>query len=346
MQFEWTNKLTDAQFELLRNFYLSLPFVHIEQYPCWNDINPTDAKVNYCLATIDGVLKGYTTVYEYKRIEARIIFGPLTNSIDVNIATISEAVRYYKAKRYFSLQVLLSMSVGTEATYLQYTLYKKHPFKWYIDKLNKGTLLLKLNDKSEDELFKGFSENHRRAIRKAEKNNLRCRKLITSADIEKFATGYYEMYLRRGIKIPVEKNLKGFISIYDWLMKENKGFFMGVYYEEIMIGGILILFRGERAEYYRGFTLPDEKKLPIGHIAFYEAMKLVKQEAIPYFDFGGYNILVDEKDQVYQINKFKKGFHGEYFFYPPTMYFDLKPMGTTISSYLKKIRKIIPRKKK
>ena len=346
MQFEWVDKLTGAQTELLKEFYLSLPLVHMEQYPGWSDISGNDASVKYCLATENKMLKGYAVVHEFKKIEARIIFGPVCKNADEAIEIILEVIRNYKAKNYLSLQVLLGMSVGTEATYLQYSLFKKQRFSWYFDKFNKGTLLLKLSDRSEEELLRSFSENHRRAIKKGLANNLECKILQSPQEIGEFADGYYKMHDRRGIESSLEKCKKRFSSIYDWLQTGQKGFFMGVFEKDKMIGGVLILFRGDMAEYYNGFSLPDERKLPINHITFYEAIKLVKQKGIPYFDFGGYNILVDEDDQVFHINKFKKGFHGEYFFYPPVMYFDLKPMGTTINRFLKKAKQKLASTKK
>lgn len=339
MKFEWVNTLSEAQNSALKNLYFSLPLVHIEQFPRWNIISQENIPVSYCLASEGDIVQGYVMVYEFQKIEARILFGPVVMSEEACIEIILEVIRYYKAKGVFCLQVLLGMGVGTNATHLQYSLYKKHKFKLFINRFNKATLILKLDDKTDDELLKHFSENHRRAIKKAQKNNLVCRKISTISELTQFAEGYTEMFSRRGIKLSVEQSIKSFASIFEWLKTEDLGFFMGVFEKENMIGGILILFRGDRAEYYRGFTLPDERKIPIGHLSFYEAMKLIKEAKISYFDFGGYNILVSEDDQVYQINKFKKGFHGEYFFYPPILYFDLKPFGTIISRGLKKIKR-------
>ncbi|PWT73096.1 MAG: hypothetical protein C5B59_14250 [Bacteroidetes bacterium] len=341
MQFEWFNTLTESLSESLKQFYYSLPFVHIEQFPGWGTKGEYGEPLSYCVATDDGKLKGYVVVREFKRIEARIFHGPLCKDVDETIEIILEVVRYYKSKNYLSLQVLLGMNVGTEATYLQYTLFKKHRFSWRFDKFNKGTLLLKLSDKTEEGLLKTFSENHRRAIKKSLANNLVCKILQGPGEIDEFVGGYCEMLDRRRMNSSFEKCRRKISSIYGWLKTEKNGFFMGVFENEKIVGGVLILFRGEMAEYYCGFSLPDERKLPINHVTFYEAMKLAKKAGVPYFDFGGYFFLADEDDQIFDINKFKKGFHGEYFFYPPIMYFDLKPMGTSVIRFLKKTREKI-----
>lgn len=340
LQFEWVTELSDEQLIMLQKFYCKLPLVHIEQFPNWNEISQMGVPVSYCLAWNGNSLEGYGMVYEYNKILADIKSGPLTTSLDTSMEIILEARRRYKSRGFLSLQVILGMEVGSISTFLQYSIYRKHRFKWYFDRSNKGTLLLKLDDKTDEELLKYFSENHRRAIKKGKKYNLVCRKLMTMAEIMQFSDGFSQMYLRRKIKRSYEKNLKSFTSIFAWL-KNNKylGFFIGVFEQEKMIGGMLMLIRNNRAEYYSGFTLPDERRIPIGHLAFYEIMKLLKESGISYFDFGGFSALADENDQVYQINRFKKGFNGEYFFYPPKMYFSLRPMGNTTIRILKALKR-------
>ncbi|PWT73114.1 MAG: hypothetical protein C5B59_14340 [Bacteroidetes bacterium] len=335
IKFEWFETLTESQAETLKQFYYSLPLIHVEQYPGWNNLGGDGESVKYCVAAEDGKLKGYVIVREYKKIEAKIILGPLCKNADDTIGIVLEVIRYYKKKNYLSLLVLLGMSVGTDATYIQYSLFKKHRFSWHFDKLNKGTLLLKLSDRGEEEIVRSFSEGHRRAIKKGLVNNFTCRVLQCPCEIDQFANGYFEMLDRRTLSSSLERCKRKMSSIYDWLQKEKKGFFLGLFENEKMLGGLLVLFRGEMAECYCGFSLRDDRKLRINHVTVYEAMKLVKQLGIPYFDLGGYFILVDEDDQVYHINQFKKGFHGEYFFYPPIMYFDLKPFGTSIIRFLK-----------
>jgi hypothetical protein len=341
MQFEWVTELSAEQYQKLEEFYFGVPIVHIEQFPDWNNVSRMNVPVCYCLAMNGNVLQGYAMVYEYKKVFAEIKFGPLSISADVSVEIILEIVRYYKAKGFLNLQVVLGMEAGSDASFIQYSLYIKKRFKWYLDKYNKATLLLRLDDKTDEQLFKHFSEHHRRAIRKANKSNLTCRNLSSIQEVEQFAKGYNKMYQRRNIRRYSDKNIESFISIYKWLKASNKGFFMGVFEKEMMIGGMLILFRKDTAEYYAGFTLPDERKLPIGHFAFFEIMKQVRLMDISYFDFGGYNILVDKKDQVFQINKFKKGFHPDHFIYPPRMYFDLKPMGSFIVRNLKRLKDFI-----
>jgi lipid II:glycine glycyltransferase (peptidoglycan interpeptide bridge formation enzyme) len=338
MQFKWTTKLSEEQYSTLKEFYSKISFVHIEQLPRWPEISQLGIPISYCIAINDDIVEGYAIIYEHKRIYAEIKFGPLATSSEICIKIIQEVIRYYSSKRFLSLQVILGMEAGTNATFIQYSLYQKNRFKWYLDKRNKSTLLLRLDNKTEDQLLRHFSENHRRSIKKAQKNNLICKKIFTATELLQFTEGYNKMLEQRKIKGYLKKNIKSFTAIFEWLKNEDNGFFLGIFEGEEMVGGMLILYRAGIAEYYAGFTLPDERKIPIAHFAFYEIMKMIKRAGKQYFDFGGYNLMVKEKDQVYQINKFKKGFHADYFFYSPGMYFNLIPMGNQITRFLKKIK--------
>ena len=46
-----------------------------------------------------------------------------------------------------------------------------------------------------------------------------------------------------------------------------------------------------------------------------EAIKLAKTTGCLYFDFGGYNHYVTEKDQIFYINRFKKDNSFRWFFF-------------------------------
>lgn len=342
MQFQWATELSNEQYHLLKNFYYTQPLVHLQQFPGWNIISQENTPVSYCIAKNGGTLEGYTMVYEYKGIFAEVKFGPLSISSDVSIKIILEVIHHYKSRGFLSVKVLLGIEAGSESTLIQYSLYRGKKFKWYFDENNWSTLLLKLDDKTEDELLKHFTPNHRRSIKKAQKYNLICRELLTPDEIIQFAEGSHRMYDHRKIEESAyKKKLKSFNSIFEWLKKDDKGFFLGVFEEDKMIGGKLILIRNHIAESKASFALRDERGIPIGHFCTFHIMKILKQKNISYLDMGGYNVMVDKKSQIYQINEFKKGFNADYFFYPPNMYFDLKPMGYRIVRLLKKLKELL-----
>lgn len=56
------------------------------------------------------------------------------------------------------------------------------------------------------------------------------------------------------------------------------------------------------------------------------------------FDLWGYNHFVDENDQIFHINKFKRWFSGTYLFYPKTMHFHLRPVNNVLFNVLIRFR--------
>jgi hypothetical protein len=339
MNFEWTSKPTDDQYRAMRALYGSLAFVHVDQYPGWDLIERRKQATSYCMAYDQSGLKGYVMITEHPPLEARVTFGPVCKQVSDSLSIIVEMIRYFKAKGLFSLRILLGMEVGHESQLLKYQLVKQHPFTCRFDKNNKGSIRLRLDDCTEEELLAGMSQHHRRAIAKGKKEGLESRILVTAEEILAFSEGYRRMLQSR--KISCEEGIdEAFQSVQRWLADGRNGFFMGVFHEGKMVGGLLMIYRGAYAEYYRGFTLPAECQLPINHFGFFEAIKVVKSRNYTYFDLGGYNLLVDEKDQVNQINRFKKGFNGEPFFYPMTIYVDLRPAGAAITRAALKLKRL------
>jgi lipid II:glycine glycyltransferase (peptidoglycan interpeptide bridge formation enzyme) len=72
----------------------------------------------------------------------------------------------------------------------------------------------------------------------------------------------------------------------------------------------------------------------------YEAIMKAKNDNFKYFDFWGYNHFVDESDQIYNINKFKKGFGGYYTFFAKNMNISLSPSGFYLNKLLLAMRKL------
>ena len=131
-------------------------------------------------------------------------------------------------------------------------------------------------------------------------------------------------------------------EIYNYLIENKKGQILIVKDNTgKVIGGVLLVFQGITVRFFRGTSDPDRRELPVLHLALYEAIKTAKTDNFKYFDFWGYNHVVDENDQVYNINHFKKGFGGYYTFFAKNMNISLIPYGYYINKTLFFVKKLI-----
>lgn len=76
----------------------------------------------------------------------------------------------------------------------------------------------------------------------------------------------------------------------------------------------------DTAFYLAGYAHPNHRKLPINHLAFYNAIEYSQSKQIENFDLGGY-ALNTINEQLININKFKNGFNGNIVNNPNTLYF-------------------------
>jgi lipid II:glycine glycyltransferase (peptidoglycan interpeptide bridge formation enzyme) len=101
------------------------------------------------------------------------------------------------------------------------------------------------------------------------------------------------------------------------------------------------VYQGITVRFFRGTSDPDRRDIPMLHIVLYEAIKKAKAENFKYFDFWGYNHFVDENDQIFKINHFKKGFSGYYTFFAKKMNISLVPFGFNIFKLLLLVKRIV-----
>jgi lipid II:glycine glycyltransferase (peptidoglycan interpeptide bridge formation enzyme) len=192
-------------------------------------------------------------------------------------------------------------------------------------------------DRPIEDIYKNFSLHHRRNIRKAEKLNLKAEIICTPCDIKVFSEQYLEMYTGRGLYLPPQTTIDAFRNLFDFFQQNGNGYFLAVRSQEgTILGGICICYQGDSAFYYKGYTHPAYRHLPVGHLAMYHAMIYAKEKGKRYFDLGGYGINITESDPVYSINKFKDGYRAEYVVYPRTMLISTVPMAGWLYSLRKK----------
>jgi lipid II:glycine glycyltransferase (peptidoglycan interpeptide bridge formation enzyme) len=128
-------------------------------------------------------------------------------------------------------------------------------------------------------------------------------------------------------KLPIDKKkiVLLFSNTFNFIEKYNQGFIEYIFDGDILVGGLIIIFQGTSARYFKGVSDPERRDMPIMHVGIFEAIKYCKMNGYLTFDLWGYNHFVDERDQVFYINRFKKGFSGNFTFYPKRMNFELRP---------------------
>jgi|GEM_PF-332218 len=198
-------------------------------------------------------------------------------------------------------------------------------------------ILIDLKPK-EDDIFKRFSEAKRRAVRRAEKNNV----VIKSGSIDEFiklksrAAGIlgllttttlkplYEAFAPQNAEVllaykpsPYQGEGKGGVG--ETVSQhqppptpsfERRGVFP--------IAGIFLLFHKKTAYYWMAAATKEGKKSFAPTLLVWEALKLAKQKGCTVFDFEG---IYDERYPKLNQNwlgftKFKSGFGGKEVYYP------------------------------
>lgn len=261
-----------------------------------------------------------------------ILFGPiLKKNSDLN-----EVLRYlskiYVSSKCFGLEIQLPFindryrifdSVDSIKTIKQIDEY------WC-------TQLLNLEESIET-IFQNFSKNHKRSIKKAKKHNIEIHTIKEDNDIQSFITLYEQMYSKKGINSEFKNPRESLSSIISLINAKHCGICLGVFHENKLIGGLIMLKQGNSLFYRIGCTNNQTNKIPTLHIAFFEAIKIAKVMKVKYFDFGGYAVTPD--NQLIGINRFKSGFGGQIVKYPRKILIIYNPMIYKLLRYLVRIKR-------
>lgn|GEM_PF-1021134 len=318
-------ELTQQEREMCLELYGAQEFVSIEQHPDWDAITTTKEKSSYFLMKKENKLISYAILHTPQSKVAHIPFGPISDSKEVAVEALNVILEHFKREKFYYLTIQLPGPVSKFSEFTEYRINKFHKIKYFFDKRNWSTSVIDLGQDIET-IIKGFSTNHRRSVKKAKKLGVTARVIDTDTEIANFNDIYVKMYEARGRKIDSEKNLSTYLKALEFFKDEVNGFFFGAFDEEKMLGGFIILIQGNTAFYYHAATDPEQRKIPMQHGAIVSVLEFLKNRGVKYFDFGGYNHLVGEDDQIYHINRFKDGFTKDYIFYPKLMYVEFVPM--------------------
>ena len=319
MYFIFLAKLSQIQTDQVQALYADIEFSSIEQFPGFTEAAYPDEKTIHALMFSNDKLTGYAQIRIKKRLFASVYFGPIVKN-EHEYEELVKRIKKYCRNNWIPVLKIFPPEFTRKYTLLFWNkLRDDTEFETSENEFNWATLLL--NIKLPDNLIlKKIAVNHQQSIKKAKKLGLTTN-ILDINDLPLFNKQYCEMYDSRKLNINPELNLKKFTQLFHFFKNNNKGFFMGIWLNNQLIGGACIAYENNVAFYLEGYSHPEYRKLPIGHLALNESIKMARDNGLNYFDFGGYALNAKEDDQLYNINKFKEGFRGELITYPKTISF-------------------------
>ncbi len=212
------------------------------------------------------------------------------------------------------------------------------PAPYYLSVEHAGILDL---TKSEEELLKGMRQRLRRALRKAEKNNITVETSTNPDDIAEFYRIQLETARRHDFTHFSE----------DFLKKQFKAFAdddSAVLYTARHEGEILaqnfMIFYGNEASYHYGVSTELGTRLSGAPLLHMQAMRDARERGIRRYSFWG---IVDEDDtdhRFYGVSVFKRGFGVDELKYVPAHDLVLVPgkyrLNWLVETVRRKIRKV------
>jgi hypothetical protein len=346
LEFTFKSKLSPVDLEQIEAFYNNLELTQIEQHPLWH-LDIESKNVKYFIAYENANIVCYSVLYEKKTGPVGFVnirFGPLCKDPEHLISSLIEIAGHYKKRYFLFISIQPALFTGAVADLVEAKFHQAFKFKNTFDRNNWSSIIIKL-DQDVETIFKNFSSGHKGAIKKALKLNTVVRQVESKNDIKELAKVFHKMELYRKINsYSIEFIESQFIRIYDFLKKKEKGFVLVVIDDSgVIIGGTINIFQGKGIRYFKGAADPDRRDIPIMHTAIFEGIKIAKSLGFQYFDLWGYNHYVGKNDQVYNINLFKKGFGGEFIFYPKIMNIQLLPFGRFIYNTTMTVKKTVHR---
>lgn len=329
--------LNKKQHEDIVDFYNSSSIISIEQYPGWAEINNPQKGILYYLCYENEILAGYAVIIEKYKI-ATINYGPVCINQNQLINCIIEIYNFYSEKKFAKILLKPKYTEQTDAENIELMLNEKLKFiKSGKDNDNWSTIRINLL-KSIEEIRTGYSQNHKRSIKKASSLGLVIEKINDLNTVDKLSSIYNHLYTNRKLVKSFKNTHEVFSKIWNFFNLHQNGDFWGVYLNQQLIGGLILIKQKETIFYQYGASDNNYKKIPILHMAFDHVIEYYKNENFQYFDLGGFPLNVEETDQIYAINRFKKGFGGEIINYPPCISIIINKKLEIVLESAKKIR--------
>jgi lipid II:glycine glycyltransferase (peptidoglycan interpeptide bridge formation enzyme) len=336
-----TYALTNEQETAVKAFFNSIPDPCIEQYPGWLRMCYPKNRICSFILQDGGEVVLFAEILEVKDALSKtaiVQFGPLCNHHSYLVKGIDELFKWYKQKGYTLLKVQMGQKIDAATELSEHLLNQKYKIRYSFDKNSNWSSIALNLAQPEDVIFRNFSKGHKSSIKKAIKEGVSASVIVQLHEVEEFGGVYVRMNKARGLPVHEQETIAQLKAVFRFLQKNQLGQFFAL--KDIqgkLIGGLVIIYQGQTVRYYKGAADPDYRHLPILHLGMYEAIKHARELGKASFDFWGYNHLVEPDDQRFNINIFKKGFGGEFIFYPKELTFEINQFRSAIKGMASKL---------
>lgn len=209
--------------------------------------------------------------------------------------------------------------------------FQKAPY--YLSVEHAGVLDLK---KNEEELLRGMRQRLRRALRKAEKNNITVETSTNPDDISEFYRIQLETARRHDFTHFSEDFLKRQFTAF---AADGSAVLYSARHEGEILAQNFMLFYGNEASYHYGVSTKLGTKLSGAPLLHMQAMRDARERGIERYNFWG---IVDEDDtahRFYGVSVFKRGFGVDELRYVPAHDLVLRPAMYRINWLVETVRR-------
>lgn len=209
--------------------------------------------------------------------------------------------------------------------------FKKAPY--YLSVEHAGILDL---EKSEEELLKSMRQRLRRALRKAEKNNITVETSTNPADIAEF----YAIQLQTARRHDFTSFSEDFLTKqFAAFASDDSAVLYTAKYEGKILAQNFMIFYGNEASYHYGVSTELGTKLSGAPLLHMQAMRDARERGIKRYSFWGIVDEADTKHRFYGVSVFKRGFGVDELKYVPAHDLILRPTKYALDWIVETIRR-------
>jgi hypothetical protein len=203
----------------------------------------------------------------------------------------------------------LVMKIPLTLTYCKKNIYYNILMKYGFQDISLNTVVVDL-EKSESNLWKELSENHRRSINKGRKHlNIKIfdKKNITEKIFDSFKSYYFKSAGK------VTRPETTFQLLYYYLTHDMAIMGQALYRDRPVGYSVAVYYKNE-AYYLMGANEKNFTQCPIAHVIHWEIMRYLKERGISHYEMGiqqfGPCIHDQPSTKEMAISRFKRGFGG------------------------------------